>query len=52
MDAYEAMEGTDGEVVVCAKLVEGILERGVTVNVSTSDLTALAGKDIRLYFVD
>ena len=37
--AYEADEG-DGNVTVCAELVDGILERSVTVYLSTANLTA------------
>lgn len=38
---YEVLEGYDELVTVCAELVEGILERGVAVAISTSDDTAV-----------
>ena len=43
MMEYEALEGSDVNVTVCSELTAGILERGITVNISTSDLTAVAG---------
>ena len=44
MEEYDVLEGTDDAALVCAELTAGILERGVTVNISTSDLTAVAGE--------
>ena len=42
---YEGLEGSDASVMVCSELTAGILERGVTVDLSTSDITAIAGKN-------
>ena len=39
MDLYEVDED-EGNVTVCAQLLEGILERNVTVYLSTGNLTA------------
>lgn len=44
MDEYEGIEGTDSAVTVCSELLAGILERGVTVSLTTSDVTASAGE--------
>ena len=41
---YEGLEGSDASVMVCTELLDGILERGVSVDLSTSDITAIAGK--------
>ena len=47
---YEGLEGSDASVMVCSELTAGILERGVTVDLSTSDITAIAGKDTWLTY--
>lgn len=43
LSEYEGLEGSDANVTVCSELLAGILERGVTVDISTSDITAVAG---------
>ena len=40
---YEGLEGSDANVMVCSELTAGVLERDITVSISTNDLTALAG---------
>ena len=45
MAEYEVLEGDDEVATVCVELTEGVLERGVTVAVSTNDDTAI-GKHI------
>ena len=40
---YGGLEGSDLNVTVCSELIAGVLERGITVDISTSDITAMAG---------
>ena len=40
MDLYEVDED-EGNATLCAQLLEGILERNITVYLSTSDITAM-----------
>ena len=44
LEEYNVLEGYDTQATVCSELTAGLLERGVSVALSTSDLTALAGK--------
>lgn len=41
MQEYEVLEGFDAAAMVCVELTNGILERGVTVMSSTTDITAI-----------
>ena len=46
---YEGLEGSDASVEVCSELTAGILERGVTVQLSTADITATASETRTMY---
>lgn len=40
MELYEAEEG-EGNATVCAELLDGVLERNISVYLSTDDITAI-----------
>ena len=48
---YEGLEGSDANVMVCSELTAGVLERDITVSISTNDLTALEGNYYNYYDV-
>ena len=41
--SYTVTEGTDGQSTVCVELGDGVVERNVTVTISTANGTATSG---------
>lgn len=51
MEEYSVQEGLDSELTVCIMLTDGLLQTDVVVNISTADMTALAGKHLFISFL-